>query len=299
MHIGLRFALLAGSALAFAGAAQAAPLPDAVNAMLDAAGGDEAQLKTVADIAKKTNPDSIAEIDAKVAAINAANAKAKEEKMASQTFFEGWTGSGEFGAFFTSGNTDNTGIALGLNFTKESLRWKHQFKGFVDYQQQNDVTTAQRYFAGYEGNYKISPRFYALLTLSYESDIFAGYDTRFSESLGLGYKVIDSPKVQLGLEAGPALRQTQFTDDTSESGFAFRAAGNFLWKITPTLEFTENAAYFYQDINSTFNSLTSLTWKLTDAFSGRFSFLYQNQTNPPPGLRNYDTTTRLTLVYNF
>ena len=299
MHTGLRFALLAASALTFAGAAHAAPLPDAVNAMLDAAGGDEAQLKTVAEIAKKANPDSVAEIDAKVAAINAANAKAKEEKLASQSFFEGWSGSGEFGAFFTSGNTDNTGVALGLKFTKESLRWKHQLRGFIDYQKQNDVTTAQRYFAGYEGNYNITPRLYALLTLSYESDIFAGFDYRFSESLGLGYKVVDTDKVTLGLEAGPALRQTQFIDDTYESGFAFRAAGNFAWKITPTLELSENAAYFYQDINSTFSSLTSLTWKLTDAFSGRFSFLYQNQTNPPPGLRNFDTTTRLTLVYNF
>ena len=299
MTIGLRFVLLAGSALAFAGAAHAAPLPDAVNAMLEAAGGDEAQLKTVADIAKKTNPDSVAEVDAKVAAINAANAKAREEKLASQSFLEGWSGSGEFGAFFTSGNTDNTGVALGLTLKKESLHWKHQLRGFVDYQQQSGTTTAQRYFAGYEGNYNITPRLYALLTLSYESDIFAGFDYRFSESLGLGYKVVDTDKVQLGLEAGPALRQTQFTNDVYESGFAFRAAGNFGWKITPTLELTETASYFYQDINSTFNSLTSLTWKLTDAFSGRFSFLYQNQTNPPVGLRNYDTTTRLTLVYNF
>ena len=161
------------------------------------------------------------------------------------------------------------------------------------------MTTAQRYFAGYEGNYNITPRLYALLTLSYESDIFAGFDYRFSQSLGLGYKLVNTDKVTLGLEAGPALRQTQFVDDVYESGFAFRAAGNFAWKITPTLELSENAAYFYQDINSTFNSLTSLTWKLTDAFSGRFSFLYQNQTNPPPGLRNFDTTTRLTLVYNF
>ncbi len=299
MIVGLRVTLLACSALVFAGAAQAAPLPDAVSAMLDAAGGDEAQLKTIADIAKKTNPDSVAEIDAKVAAITAANAKAREEKLASQSFLEGWSGSGEFGAFFTSGNTDNTGVALGLKLTKESLHWKHQLRGFIDYQRQNDVTTAERYFAGYEGNYKINSRLYALLTLSYERDPFAGFDYRFSQSLGLGYKLVATDKVTLDLEAGPALRQTQFVDDVYESGFAFRAAGNLVWKITPTLEFSENASYFYQDINSTFNSLTSLTWKLTDAFSGRFSFLYQNQSNPPPGLRNFDTTTRLTLVYNF
>jgi putative salt-induced outer membrane protein len=291
--------IFGAAALVSASAAVAAPLPDAVAAMLEAASGDAAQLKTIADIAKKTNPQSIAEIDAKVASIEASQAKAREEKLASQGILEGWSGSGEAGGFISSGNTSTKGVAIGVNVAKETRLWKHSLRGFVDYQRQDGVTTRERYFAGYEGNYNITPRFYALLTLSYESDIFAGYDTRFSESLGLGYKLVDTPKVQLGLEAGPALRQTQFTDDTSSNGIAFRGAGNFNWKITPTLEFTENAAYFYQDINSTFNSLTSLTWKLTDAFSGRFSFLYQTQTNPPPGLANYDTTTRLTLVYNF
>jgi putative salt-induced outer membrane protein len=69
--------------------ANAAPIPDAVAAMLDAAAGDAAQLKVVADIAKKTNPGSAAEIDAKVTGFAAAQAQAREEKLASQGFFAG------------------------------------------------------------------------------------------------------------------------------------------------------------------------------------------------------------------
>ena len=59
---------LGGIALMSATAAVAEPLPDAVTTMLEAAAGDAAQLKTIADIAKKTNLHSVAEIDAKPAA---------------------------------------------------------------------------------------------------------------------------------------------------------------------------------------------------------------------------------------
>jgi len=79
--------LLLATLLASAPAVQAAPMPDAIAAMLDAAAADAAQLKIVADIAKKTNPQSATEIDAKVAGLAAAQAQAREEKLASQGFF--------------------------------------------------------------------------------------------------------------------------------------------------------------------------------------------------------------------
>ena len=80
----LTLALLATPAIA-------EPIPPAVEAMIDAASSPE-ERAVVAGIAKKTNPASAAEIDAKLSAINAAAAKAREEKLASQRFLEGWSG---------------------------------------------------------------------------------------------------------------------------------------------------------------------------------------------------------------
>ncbi len=128
----MKMMLLAVGLLA-ATAAQAAPIPDAVAAMIDAAAGDAAHLKVVAGIAKKTNPQSAAEIDARVAGFATAQAKAHEEKLASQGFFEGWSGSGEAGGFISSGNTNTKGIAVGANLVKETRSWKHSLRGFVDF----------------------------------------------------------------------------------------------------------------------------------------------------------------------
>jgi putative salt-induced outer membrane protein len=291
--------MMGALALVSATAVAAAPLPDAVGAMLDAAAGDPVQLKTIADIAKKTNPQSVAEIDAKLAAINGAQAKTREEKLASQGFTEGWSGSGEAGGFISSGNTNTKGVAIGVNVTKETRRWTHALRGFVDYQRQDGITSRERYFAGYEGHYNITPDFFALLTLSYERDPFSGFDRRFAQSLGLGYKVINSDKVKLSVEAGPALRQTNYTNGISDNAFAARGAANFEWQINDALKFTQTGVLFYDSFNTSTQAISALTAKLTGALSARASFQFNSESNPPAGRKSSDTTSRVTVVYSF
>jgi putative salt-induced outer membrane protein len=291
--------IIGAIALASATAAQAAPIPDAVAAMIDAAAGDAAQLKVVADLARKTNPQSVAEIDSKVAGIEKAQAAAKEEKLASQGVLDGWSGSGEAGGFISSGNTDTKGVAIGVTVAKETRQWKHTLRGFVDYQRQDGATTRERYFAGYEGNYNITPNLYALATLSWERDPFSGFDRRFAQSVGLGYKIINSDKVKLSVEGGPALRQTRFTNGIDDNAFAARAAGNFLWKINDGLEFTQSGLLFYDSFNTSTQAISALTAKLSGDLSARASFQFNSESNPPLGRENTDTVTRVTIVYAF
>ncbi len=110
--------------------------------------------------------------------------------------------------------------------TRKPASGSTALRGFVDYQRQDGVTTRERYFAGYEGNYNITPNFYALATLAYEKDRFSGFDRRFAESLGLGYKIINTDSVKLDVEGGPALRQTRYTSGINDNAFAARGAGN-------------------------------------------------------------------------
>jgi putative salt-induced outer membrane protein len=278
--------------------AVAEPIPPAVEAMIDAAAGPD-QLKVVAEIAKKTNPASAAEIDAKVAAINAAAAKAREEQLASQGFLEGWGGQGEAGGFLSSGNTRNRGLAVGINLSKETRHWKHTLRGIVDYQEDQGVTSRERYFTGYEGNWKFTPRGFAVLALSWERDRFTGFTSRFTQAIGLGYRLVDTPALTIAVDGGPALRQTRFTNGLNENLFAGRAAVNARWLISSRLTFTETATYYYDGNNNSLLSLSQLTAKLNGRLSARMSFQLNNESNPPPGRENTDTVTRATLVYNF
>ncbi|HEY2356519.1 MAG TPA: hypothetical protein VGH86_03650, partial [Phenylobacterium sp.] len=107
------------------GSAQATPPPKAVMDMIDAAAGDPATLKTVVEVAKKTNPDSTAEIDAEVKALADRSEAERVAKLSHQTFFEGWSGKGQAGGFVSTGNSDDRGLTVVLGFTKESLHWRH------------------------------------------------------------------------------------------------------------------------------------------------------------------------------
>lgn len=279
--------------------ATAEPIPPPVAAMIDAAAANPDQLKLVADIAKKTNPSSVAEIEARVAGLQAASAQARAERLARQGLFEGWTGNGELGGFISSGNTENRGLAIGINLNKETRRWKHGLRGQVDYQEDQGITSRERYFAGYEGNWKFSPRGFAVLALSFEQDRFTGFSSRFAQALGLGYRLVDGKRLTIALDGGPALRQTRFTNGIGETVLAARAALNGKWQATPQLAITQTATYYADNINSSLLSLTQASARLNGRLSARISVQINNEGNPPPGRENTDTVTRATIVYSF
>jgi putative salt-induced outer membrane protein len=291
-HVAVCLAVAASPALA-------EPIPAPVERMIDAAAANADQLKLVADLAKQANPASSAEIDAKVAAITAAQAKAREEKLASQDLLDGWSGQGEAGGFISTGNTRNRGVAIGVSLAKESRSWKHSMRGIVDYQEDNGVASRERYFAGYEGNWKFTQRGFALLALSWERDKFTGFSSRFNQAIGIGYRLVDTPRLKLAVDGGPAFRQTRFITGLSDNSLAARAGLNANWQISEALGFTQTATYYYDNSNNSLLSLSQLTAKLGSRFSGRFSVQFNNESNPPPGRQNSDTVTRASLVYNF
>ncbi len=281
--------------------AVATPVPDTVAAMIRAAAdtGDAATLKTTADLARKTNPDCVAEIDALVASLQKAADDKKMAQLKSQGFFQGWKGQGQAGGYLTTGNTKSKGFSLGLNLNKEGIRWRHTITGSVDYARQDGATSTNREFASYEGNYKFNDRLYALGLASWEHDRFSGYDRRFSEAIGMGYTLIKSPDMTLSLEAGPALRQTRYITGDSDNELAGRAALDYSWTINPGILLTENATYYGQSGDSTLTSTTALTLKVKGALSVQASFLVNHESNPPVDLEKTNTISRFSLVYGF
>jgi putative salt-induced outer membrane protein len=251
------------------------------------------------DLAKKTNPASASEIDAHVAALAAAAEQARIEKLKHESFWQGFSGEGQFGFSASTGTSSTTNIAAGLSLTKATLHWTHTLTLSADYDKSNGILSQEKYFAGYEGHYNFTPRFYAVLQGSWDRDTFAGYTSREGGSLGLGYKIINTPAILLSLEAGPGVRNTTYVLHYSQTSFAGRVAGTFSWKLTPTTIFSEVASAYLDNTDDTLNSTTAITTKLVGALSARASFAVQHDTQPPVGYDKTGTITRLTLVYGF
>jgi putative salt-induced outer membrane protein len=296
--------LLASAALFGAlipGIALAEPIPEPVVRIITqaAASGNAATLQTAVDLAKSTNPNSVAEIDALVASLKAKADQAHIEKLNNQGFFEGWSGEGEIGASSTSGTSDVTTIALGASLLKDGLKWRHKLNAVANYQHSDGETTAERYLASYEANYKITERLFALGLLQWEQDRFAGFDSRYTEAVGAGYSLFTGPEVKWDVSAGPSFRQTSLITGHDESDVSARLATLLLWNITADTVFSEDAGMYLGGSDNTYYSTTALTTKIMGNLSARVSFNVTVEGNPPPGIEDTNTITRLTLVYGF
>jgi len=285
-----------------------AEIPEPVRAMIDAAiaGGDDAAVRTVIDLAKQTNPNDAGELDAilthyetSLAAVEAEAETAQEAEIRSAGLFDNWAGQGELGAFRSTGNTSNTGITAGVTLERVGIDWRHKLTALADFQRTNGVTTREQFLAAYEVNYDVSDRLFIYGLAQYERDRFQGFSARYSGSGGVGYRVIDEDDIQLSLKAGPAYRQTQFTNGGSDSSIAGLAGLDFDWQIAENLKLTGDASAFVQSGNSTLVSTTGLTAKLGGGFSASVSYTLEHDTDPPLGAVQTDTLSRVTLIYDF
>ena len=282
-----------------ASVAHATPLPQPVVAMIEAAADDPDTLKAVVKAAKKTNPDSVAEIDA-LAAASVKRATAERVKQAAKAgVFGGWTGSVDLGGSVKTGNTEERGFTAALDVEKDTPKWDQDLNITADRKTEDGQLTTDRYFTAYSIQRKISPRLYAVGVLWGERDIFAGYEYRFSESVGLGYRLFDRPNFKLRLEAGPALRQAEYLSNGYNSTVAARVAGYLTWRIDPRLQFTQSLVSYLDTQNSTLLSSAALTTKLQGRVSAKASYEVRHEVNPPQGRQKTDTTSRLALVFGF
>lgn len=293
--------LLLANAEAPPAAVEAVPIPDPIRAMLQAAmdGGNDGEVSTIVKFARAADPASGDAVLQIAEAWRTRRATERNNAIAAAGPLQLWKGRAEVGGYLTTGNSDTKGGSAILDVQREGLRWRHKLRLQADYQEALGVTNREHYLAAYEPNLKIDARRYLYGAAQFESDRFLGYDERYSVSAGAGYSAVQTPRVTLNLELGPAYRYTDFTDGTLQSSLAGRGSLDFAWKLTGGLTLNQDASAYVQRYNSTVSSSTALAAKLIGPLSAQLSYVVQYESEPPVGRRNTDTTSRASLVYSF
>ena len=299
MHV--RSILLAATALlALPAVSQAQALPAPVEAMIrNAAQTSDDALNAVAAAARATNPDAVAQIDALVAQLQADKAAAAEAALARAGWLDNWTGEGQLGLSRTTGNTDDTGFLVAVNLARDGLHTRQQIAAALDRQKTAGALTRERYLANYQLDYKFTDRLYAFGLLGWERDTFAGFTRRFTESFGVGYRVLTGDRMWLDVEAGPAFRQTRLVGGGSDNQTTARGSLAYRWQMLDNLVFTQDASVFLGSGNRTLTSSTAFSAAITGALSSRLSYDGTQESDPPAGRKKTDTATRFSLVYGF
>jgi putative salt-induced outer membrane protein len=296
----------------------AAELPQPVRAMIDAAiaTGDARTAQTVVTIARQTNPEDVAEIDAlwnafvtRQSELAAAQEVSRQEALRNAGLFDNWSGRGQIGAFQSTGNSDMTGVTVALALQRTGIDWEHRLRATADYQRSNGRTSREQYLVAWEPRYQIGEDLFAFGLAQYDSDRFQGFSSRYSLSGGLGYRLIDSSSARLDLKAGPAWRQVEYVDGSGYSSFGALAGVDFSWQLAKPLRLTQNAdlvtdaggsAVTYIDSNNvSIVATTGLEAAINSRLTTRVSYTIDYDSNPPPRAVSTDTLSRFTLVYAF
>lgn len=279
------------------------PIPPEIRSMLNEAmaGGDTAEIATIVKYAVKTNPHAAQAIQTLVETYKAQKEEARRETIQDATIFALWDGKLELGGYSNTGASSATGISSSLAITRKGLRWTHVLTGAVDYKRANGATSTEHMLASYAPRYTLDSHNFVYGLVQYERDPVVGFDDRYSGSVGIGYSFIESGGLHLAATLGPSLRHTIYTANAygSETKLGARSSLDLKWKLNPAFSVAQTtSAYGERDIAS-ITSLTALDARVISKLTARLSYNLQYETDTKLSDRVFNTTSKITFIYDF
>jgi len=209
-----------------------------------------------------------------------------------------WTGKGEIGGSFASGNSENEAVNAALQVKNTLEKWTHTLGFAGNYGNDGTDTTAQRWELRGQSDYKFTDRAYAFGAGRYEDDRFSAYDYQASLAAGLGYKIIDSERTKFWVQGGPGYRFAELRDTgESEDGLIFRGDLGFDHQLTETTKIVERFLIETGSDNTYLQNDLGLEVAINGALALRLGYQVRHNTEVPAGTEKTDTLATVGLIY--
>lgn len=283
--------------------AAAPAIPGDLRAVLDVAmvEGDQATVEKVFGYALRARPDAAQAIEAlrqdyraKLIASRELKQAETNERLARSDPFVNWSGQVEFGGSLTTGAVSSLGLLGAVDAERKGIDWSHKLAIRGELQDTNGSRSVERLTASWQPRYAVSHRTYVFGLTQYEHDPGLGYDNRYSAGIGAGVKLSTPDGIKIGLEGGPAFRQTD-TGDTQRSALAGRASADLNWPLNPRMTLEQKASAYYEDgfANGLFAS--SLSTRVSEKVKLKLSYEYRYESERTHA--STGSTTRASLVF--
>lgn len=216
----------------------------------------------------------------------------------------GLNGSGELGFTDSSGNTTNTTLFAGLKLNYNQPHYEIKSKLEANYKSEDHVQTEERYLIEVQGNRYYNPEhnYYSFIGSKFVKNRFSGIELDTIVSLGLGKQLFKNEATKLVGEAGLAQQITSYTDEVGEddqSQTAIRLKLDLTHQINAQVAFSQDITYLKGTLQNTVESNTGFKIKVADRMNLKASYQYRYNDNPADGVKEVDTQTLLTLIYDF
>ena len=205
----------------------------------------------------------------------------------------------EFGAIFTSGNTENENIKYKIVLDWVQQNWDYKFTSDGFRSSQDGISNAQRLYHSASANYTNNEVSYAQGRVAYENDKFSGFDNQSDVTFSYGRNILQNrDNMSLALTAGVGARRSVIAGDADTEGLA-RFAANYLWNLSESADFIQDFSVDAGNNSSIYRTETGVQTDILENLSLKFTVKVKHQTEVPVDREKTDTETAITLVLNF
>jgi putative salt-induced outer membrane protein len=209
-----------------------------------------------------------------------------------------WTGKGNVGASFATGNTENQSASAALEIKNVVDAWTHTFGFAGNYGNDGSTTTAQRWELRGQTQYLFTRQAYWFGAGRYENDRFSAYDYQASLTGGLGYRFIDTDRTKLWVQGGVGYRYAALQDrGGSEDEVIFRGDLGLDHQLTDTTKIVERFLVESGSSNTYLQNDLGLEVTISGALGLRVGYQVRHNTDVPAGTRQTDTLSTVGLLY--
>ncbi len=209
-----------------------------------------------------------------------------------------WSGKGELGASFATGNSDNESANAAFVVKNAYDQWRHELGFSGNYGNDGDQTTAQRWELRGQSNYDFTPKAYWFGAGRYEDDRFSAYDYQASLATGLGYKFFDTEATKLWVQGGPGYRFAKERETgKSTDGLIFRGDAGLEQKLTDNTKVIDRFLVEAGSDNTYLQNDLGLEVMMSGSLGLRVGYQVRYNTDVPAGVEKTDTLTTVGLLY--
>jgi len=224
-----------------------------------------------------------------------------------------WTGKGQAGYVSSQGNSEGKSANAALDTSFLDGPWKHMLHLGGLYGESANIVSAERWDVQWETDYALTERLYVFGSLHYLHDMFSGFQYQATGSGGVGYKLIDTDKTKLSVQAGAGyseLRPEIIIKDSagavtaripqpSQNGAVGTFGLNYSQALTATTTLSDKLQVESSSANTLTTNALALAVKISTKLALSVGYAIQNNSKPPEGLKKLDSVETVNLVYSF
>ena len=218
------------------------------------------------------------------------------ERSLNPGWLDNWSGGANLGFALTSGNSDTTNLAIGVNLTRETLTDKTKIYAASVYSRDSTSgearTVANTIRAGVRYDRDFNRNWFGYGFMDFEHNGLQDLTLRLVPGGGLGYHAIRSERTKLDLLGGLAWNREYFKGDFNDRSSAEAQAGQTLdHRFSPRLSFSEQL-FFFPNLTRggeyRINFDSGLVADITRRIGWQVTLSDRYLSNPPPGLEKND-----------